>query len=192
MNGGSANDRELFALRRALWDVAERAHRAIAQLDGYVKAQRDARGSGAADASPPTSGDQAEAQCSPLPQVSVPPGVPLRASLRPGPGHSREVARALRHIELHFHRPIALARLARIAGCSRSTLTRAFRRELGQTAHEYLLAVRLARAAGDMTAGDKIESVMLSAGFRSKRNFYRLFKARFGQTPAHFRETDLT
>jgi AraC-like DNA-binding protein len=96
------------------------------------------------------------------------------------------VARALRHIELHFDRPIGLGRLARVAGCSRSTLTRAFRRELGQTAHAYLIGIRLARAAHAMTSGDKIEAVMLGAGFRSKRNFYRLFKAQFGVTPAQF------
>jgi AraC-like DNA-binding protein len=111
----------------------------------------------------------------------------MRAALRSG--HSREVARALRHIEMHFDKPVDTGRLARVAGCSRSTLTRAFQRELGQTAHEYLTGIRLARAASAMANGDKIEVVMLSNGFRSKRNFYRLFKARFGQTPAQFSQS---
>jgi AraC-like DNA-binding protein len=114
-------------------------------------------------------------------------GAGLRAALPSG--HSREIARALRHIELHFDRRLDLARLARVAGCSRSTLTRAFRRELGQTAHGYLIKIRLSRAASAMASGDKIESVMLAVGFRSKRNFYRLFKAQFGITPAQFGQT---
>jgi AraC-like DNA-binding protein len=184
MNGGSANGHELFALRRALWDVAERAQRAITQLDAYVNAQPNARTSGAAEASSHSPGDHDEPARSPPPLVFG-PGLPMRTV--PPLGQSRGVTRALRHIEMHFDRPIALARLARIAGCSRSTLARAFRREVGLTPHEYLVGLRLARAACGMTTGDKIESVMLDAGFRSKRNFYRLFKAQFGRTPAQHR-----
>lgn len=180
--------REVFALRRALWEVAERAQRAIAQFELYVKVQHDANGSGTAGTQTADEGDQ-------KPHTSMPgagmviAGAALRAALRPG--HSREVARALRHIELNFDKPIGLARLARIAGCSRSTLTRAFRREIGQTAHAYLVGIRLARAASAMTSGDKIEAVMLGAGFRSKRNFYRLFKTQFGLTPSQFCQVQL-
>jgi transcriptional regulator GlxA family with amidase domain len=188
------NGHDLLALRRALWDVAERAQRAIAQLEVYLKAQP-------VDTSNPTSpepsssaaggGDQAEQTLRPLSERELrqstvaQAAMMTRAALRPG--HSREVARALRHIELHFERPIDLRRLSRIAGCSTSTLTRAFRRDLGQTPREYLIGIRLARAACAMTSGDKVESVMLAVGFRSKRHFYRLFKAQFGQTPATFR-----
>jgi AraC-like DNA-binding protein len=182
MNGGPAKHEELFALRRALWEVAEHAQRAIAQFDTYVKTHRDSSRSAASDelstaedgASPPP----------PLLHEVLTTGDGVRAALRPG--HSREVARALRHIEVHFERPIGLGRLARVAGCSSSTLTRAFRRELGQTAHAYVVGIRLARAAYAIASGDKIEAVMLAAGFRSKRNFYRLFKAQFGVTPAQF------
>jgi AraC-like DNA-binding protein len=172
----------MFALRRALWDVAERAQRAIAQFEMYVKT----RGAGDPDATDiiaTVEGDSSQ-QPRAVPIDPLSGALAVRAALRPG--HSREVARALRHIELHFERPIGMARLARVAGCSRSTLTRAFRREVGQTPHAYLVGIRLARAAGAMASGDKIEAVMLSAGFRSKRNFYRLFKAQYGRTPAQF------
>jgi AraC-like DNA-binding protein len=185
MNGGSAKHEELFALRRALWEVAERAQRAIAQFDTYVKTHRDSSRSVTAD-EPAVEAEAAPAPAPSLHEVLT-TGDGVRAALRPG--HSREVARALRYIELHFERPIGLGRLARVAGCSRSTLTRAFRRELGQTAHAYVVGIRLARAAYSMASGDKIEAVMLAAGFRSKRNFYRLFKAQFGVTPAQFGQT---
>lgn len=183
MNGGPAKHEELFALRRALWEVAERAQHAIAQFDTYVKTHRDTGRPAAAD-EPSTAEDGAAPQPAPLLHEVLTTGDGVRAALRPG--HSREVARALRYIELHFERPIGLGRLARVAGCSRSTLTRAFRRELGQTAHAYVVGIRLAQAAYAMASGDKIEAVMLAAGFRSKRNFYRLFKAQFGVTPAQF------
>jgi AraC-like DNA-binding protein len=187
MNGGSDKHDELFALRRALWEVAERAQRAIAQFDTYVKTHRECGSrSGAAEASPAVEEDGAQPP-PPLLHDVLTTGAGVRAALRPD--HSSEVARALRHIELHFERPIDLDQLARIAGCSRSTLTRAFRREVGQTAHAYLVGIRLARAADAMASGDKIEVVMLMAGFRSKRNFYRLFKAQFGVTPSQFSQT---
>jgi AraC-like DNA-binding protein len=179
----SSMPRELLALRRALWEVAERAQRAIAQFDLYVKVQHDVDESGTVG-NPTTDHGDPKSQ-TPMPEPSaLTTGTALRAALHPG--HSREVARALRYIELHFDKPIGLGRLARVAGCSRSTLTRAFHRELGQTAHAHLVGIRLARAASAMTSGDKIEAVMLGAGFRSKRNFYRLFKTRFGLTPSQF------
>jgi AraC-like DNA-binding protein len=189
MNGGSGKHEELFALRRALWEVAERAQRAIAQFDTYVKTHRDSSSrSGTAEELPAIEDDGPPPPApSPLLHDVLTTGAGVRAALRPD--HSPEVARALRHIEMHFERPIDLDQLARIAGCSRSTLTRAFRREVGQTAHAYLVGIRLARAAYAMASGDKIEVVMLMAGFRSKRNFYRLFKAQFGVTPSQFSQT---
>jgi AraC-like DNA-binding protein len=192
MNGGSGKHEELFALRRALWEVAERAQRAIAQFDMYVKTHRESSSdtssrSGTAEELPAAEDDAAPQQAPPLLHDVLTTGAGVRAALRPD--HSPEVGRALRHIELHFERPIDLDQLTRIAGCSRSTLTRAFRREVGQTAHAYLVGIRLARAAYAMASGDKIEVVMLMAGFRSKRNFYRLFKAQFGVTPSQFSQT---
>jgi AraC-like DNA-binding protein len=163
MNGGSRSDDGLLALRRAFSDVAEMAQRAVARLDVHVDAQREAHESRA--------------------DTRVPVRVP-----RPE-DRSREVARALRYIEANYDQRLSLARLARVAGCCRSTLTRAFRRELGQTVHAYLVQRRLAHAASGVKMGDKIEAVMLGVGFRSKRNFYRQFKAHFGRTPADFRTT---
>jgi AraC-like DNA-binding protein len=101
--------------------------------------------------------------------------------------HSREVHRALRYIEAHYDEDISLARLARVADCSRRHLAEHFRRETGETVHSYLVRVRLMRAAMHVRAGDKIEAVMLGVGFRGKRHFYRLFKARFGATPCAYR-----
>lgn len=106
--------------------------------------------------------------------------------------HSREVHRALRYIEAHYDEDISLARLARVADCSRRHLAETFRRETGETVHSYLVRVRLMRAAMHVRAGDKIEAVMLGVGFRGKRHFYRLFKARFGATPCAYREQEET
>lgn len=101
--------------------------------------------------------------------------------------HSEQVARALGYIERHYSELIGLTRVAEHVGCSRSYLARAFRREVGRTMQAHVQQVRLKRAIACMREGDKVEAVMLDVGYRSKRNFYRLFKSRVGATPGSFR-----
>lgn len=102
-------------------------------------------------------------------------------------GGSSEVTRALAHLAANCEHPLNLAELARVAGCSRDRLARLVRRETGLSVHAHLMRLRLARAAREVRAGDKIEAVMLGVGYRGKRNFYRQFKARFGTTPGRYR-----
>jgi transcriptional regulator GlxA family with amidase domain len=168
MDGGSPHEQELLALRRAFLDIAEMAQRATIRLDAYLaqrETQRPAVITGPSEQSEQSEqGEQSDrSKC------------------------SSEVAHAVRYMEAHCEERISLARLAHAVGCSRSTLTRAFRRDLGQSAHAYLVGIRMERAAAGVRTGDKIEAVMLGVGFRSKRNFYRQFKARFGRTPAGYR-----
>jgi AraC-like DNA-binding protein len=101
--------------------------------------------------------------------------------------HSAHVRRALDYLAAHDARPVSLAQLAKVAGCGRDRLARAFRRETGTTVQAHLRRLRLARAAREVGEGDKIEAVMLGVGYRGKRNFYRQFKARFGMTPGRYR-----
>ena len=48
---------------------------------------------------------------------------------------------------------------------------------------EWLTSVRLAHASQLIREGTKVEAVSLLVGYRSKKNFYRRFKRRFGTTP---------
>lgn len=133
---------------------------------------------------------QAQASSSPDHEASEPrPEADIAHTRVTSAGWSPEVARALAHLEGHFDRELTIAKLARVAGCSRDRLARAVRRETGLTIHTHVMRRRLARAARDVRAGDKIEAVMLSVGYRGKRNFYRQFKARFGMTPGRWRDS---
>jgi AraC-like DNA-binding protein len=58
-----------------------------------------------------------------------------------------------------------------------------FRREVGVPMREWLTRVRLDHAAALIREGVKVEAVSLLVGYRSKKNFYRQFKRRFGTTP---------
>jgi AraC-like DNA-binding protein len=46
------------------------------------------------------------------------------------------------------------------------------------------------RAAVLLRRGEKVEAVALSVGYKSKSQFYRQFRKRFGVTPAAFGRSD--
>ena len=58
-----------------------------------------------------------------------------------------------------------------------------FRREVGVPMREWLTRVRLDNASALVRDGVKVEAVSMLVGYRSKKNFYRQFKRRFGTTP---------
>ena len=74
-----------------------------------------------------------------------------------------------------------------MAGSSRRHLTTCFERDVGQTVHGYLTAVRVRQASLLVLSGEKIEAVSLLVGYRSKKNFYRAFKAHTGMSPVEYR-----
>jgi transcriptional regulator GlxA family with amidase domain len=148
--------------------------RRLAELRLALDAHLDAADALAARASAVDS----TAPVRPAPATTAPPAVKEE---------SPEVRRALAHLAANCERPLNLAELARVAGCSRDRLARLVRGETGLSVHAHLISLRLARAAREVRAGDKIEAVMLGVGYRGKRNFYRQFKARFGTTPGRYR-----
>jgi AraC-like DNA-binding protein len=159
------DDPRWLAWRTRLAELRERLDAAIAVADALAAELA------AAAASEPT-----------ILEDAIDEGGPARARQR-----SAEVARALAYLAANYARPITVDELARAAGCGRDRLARAVRRETGVTIQTHLVRLRLARAAREVGAGDKIEAVMLGVGYRGKRNFYRQFKARFGMTPGRWR-----
>ena len=63
-----------------------------------------------------------------------------------------------------------------------------FHRALGVSLHEYVRLLRMERAADLIRSGDKIESISLRVGYRSKTTFYRHFRKHFGMTPIAYRD----
>jgi methylphosphotriester-DNA--protein-cysteine methyltransferase len=76
--------------------------------------------------------------------------------------------------------------LAAGVGLTSSGLIRAFQNEFACTPNEYQRALRLIEAL-DRVPSDKIEAVATDVGYRSKKNFYRMFKNLTGLTPSAFR-----
>jgi PAS domain-containing protein len=59
---------------------------------------------------------------------------------------------------------------------------------MGVTVHEYITRARMMFGAAQVRSGVKVEAVALDLGYRSKKNFYRQFKRRFGMTPEAYRQ----
>jgi two-component system response regulator YesN len=86
-------------------------------------------------------------------------------------------------IHRHYAESVTIGGIASALGQSRRQVVTAFRREMEQTINEYLTHVRMRHAVELIRQGCKIEVVSLMVGYRSRKNFYRHFKAVVGMTP---------
>ncbi len=105
----------------------------------------------------------------------------------PHAGLSPQIEHARRFIDEHYAEPLTLDRLASATGRSKRYLVASFRQQTGVTIHSYLTSVRVRRAMDLIRQGEKAEAVSLLVGYRSKKNFYRHFKAAVGLTPVSYK-----
>ena len=83
---------------------------------------------------------------------------------------------------------VSLDALAARAGWSPFHFHRAFRKVVGETPKQYMLRLRLERAAARLATGeDPVVSVAADAGFASHEVFTRAFRRQFGLTPSAYR-----
>lgn len=98
------------------------------------------------------------------------------------------VGRALRLLHGRLDHPWTLAKLAREAGASRSSLSEKFTAVVGLPPMQYLLRWRMQVAAGRLADGTaKVYAVAREVGYESESAFSRAFKREVGQSPAVWR-----
>lgn len=93
----------------------------------------------------------------------------------------------LDQIQRNYTQRLTLGALAKALGRQSGYLGRLFHQEIGVTVHEYVTRARMVYGAVEIRSGVKVEAVALDLGYRSKKNFYRQFKRRFGLTPEAYR-----
>jgi len=100
----------------------------------------------------------------------------------------REVALALRFIEIHAGRPIRVDDVVQHVGLSRRGLEIRFHRAVGRSIHDEIQRVRLDRAKRFLLESDlSIPKVAEGAGFGSASYLGQVFRRRIGATPAQYR-----
>jgi AraC-like DNA-binding protein len=99
------------------------------------------------------------------------------------------IANAIEIIEKNYGDHLHLSQIAREVGLSRSRFEHLFKQETGQDYRSYLLSIRMAKAK-DLMANQSltIQQVADQVGYPHARNFVRIFKRRFGETPSTFRK----
>jgi AraC-like DNA-binding protein len=95
------------------------------------------------------------------------------------------VERVLRHLrkELGSSEDVSLAKLAGIAGLSRSRFMHVFTESVGVPLRPYILWLRLQRACGELAQGANITEAAHHAGFSDGAHLTRTFRRMLGATP---------
>ncbi len=100
----------------------------------------------------------------------------------------RRITRIVREIEAEPGKTRTLDEMARAAGVSPYHFLRAFTQAAGATPHQFLLRIRLQRAAVALRRSDRtILEVALEAGFQDASHFNRQFRREFGMSPGAYR-----
>ena len=108
------------------------------------------------------------------------------------PSSLSRVTRVLRMIDNDSELPQDLNSLARIARLSPYHFLRMFEGITGTTPHQYILRLRLRRAAVRLREEPtKISDIAFASGFGDISNFNRTFRAEFGMSPRAYRTNRL-
>jgi AraC-like DNA-binding protein len=113
--------------------------------------------------------------------------LPVRVS----PRDVRRIGDAVRHVEVNAADALDLDTLARVAIMSRYHFLRTFRHVVGMTPYQFLLGVRMRRAAVRLaTSSAPVSAIAFDAGFGDLSTFNARFRAAFGMTPTAFRSRE--
>ncbi|WOO40127.1 AraC family transcriptional regulator [Rubellicoccus peritrichatus] len=96
--------------------------------------------------------------------------------------------RVLNYLEAHWQDPVTLNEAAQIAALHPQSMSRFFQQHLGMTFQEYLVQLRLGRAAKLLLETNRtIADIAFDSGFNNLANFNRHFQKFYNQTPSVYR-----
>jgi AraC family transcriptional regulator len=100
------------------------------------------------------------------------------------------LSKVLEYLHAHDDRMVRIEDVAVEVDLHPGYLARAFREHIGMPIGAYAREIRLERAAADLsTTDDRILDIAIAAGFTDQSHLTRLFRRRFGVTPAQYRTT---
>jgi AraC family transcriptional regulator len=103
--------------------------------------------------------------------------------------YKERILRVLVHIQQRLDETIELEDLARVAHFSPYHFHRLFRGLVGESVMEHVRRLRLERAAHRLKFSDQpVTRIAFEAGYETHEAFSRAFRARFGDSPSHFRQ----
>jgi AraC-like DNA-binding protein len=101
---------------------------------------------------------------------------------------ARHLRKAKDLADARYFEPLGVDDMAAAAGLSRAHFSREFRREFGDSPHQYLLTRRLERAATLLRATDRsVADICFSVGLASVGSFTTSFTRTYGVSPTVYR-----
>ena len=101
---------------------------------------------------------------------------------------ARHLLKAKDLADARYSEPLGVDDMAAAAGLSRAHFSREFRREFGESPHQYLLTRRLERASSLLRVTDRsVADVCFSVGLSSVGSFTSSFTRAFGVSPTAYR-----
>jgi AraC family transcriptional regulator len=95
-----------------------------------------------------------------------------------------------RYIDDHIEAPIMVADLARLVSLSAGYFCRAFKANIGEAPHSYIMRAKIKRAQAMMlTTTVGLSQIALACGFADQSHLCRCFRQVTGTTPAVWRRT---
>ena len=111
----------------------------------------------------------------------------VKASRLSGVGaHARKIRTACASMAERLEENHSLTSLAAEAGLSPFYFARVFSELVGEPPHQYLLRVRLRRAAKLLRMGASVAEAALKSGFPDVNHFSKTFRRRFGVAPSRY------
>ncbi len=103
-----------------------------------------------------------------------------------------QISRLLGHLEQHYAGPMTVEDLANVARMSTSSLFRLFRHHVGRSPVDYLIRLRIGRAAGLLRRETaRISEVSEAVGFTDSNYFSRQFHRVMAVSPREYRRGPL-
>jgi AraC-like DNA-binding protein len=111
--------------------------------------------------------------------------------LPPRPTLDPRIAKAMRYAERNHDRDVPIEEMAAEAGLGQVRFRQLFRRQVGTSPKEYLIDVRIRRAAELLIGGTtRIADVARQTGFNSEYYFSSAFRRITGLSPSQYRHRD--
>jgi transcriptional regulator GlxA family with amidase domain len=102
---------------------------------------------------------------------------------------SQLVQQSMAYVSLHVDEDLSLSSMAARVNLSEEHLTRSFRKEIGLSFHQFVLAARIDRGRQLLAEAPELSvlEVALQSGFSTLAHFSSTFKSVTGENPTRFR-----
>lgn len=102
--------------------------------------------------------------------------------------HNHYVRQVQDYIDTLYMKDLGVEQIAEKLNLDRRYLTRLFKQKTNMTIQEYLIQVRMEEAKRQLLAGMTVAEAATLCGYEDACNFSKMFKKRFGCSPAQWRK----